>query len=88
MNVQWLAPRYDGGVDIDNYILVLIHDDITLYQTTTTDTVEAITSLNYSTNYTISLIAKNCAGTNATKLTIREGKKSHNIIEYVPNIDI
>ena len=38
--IHWLAPRYDGGVGIDSYILILVHDDIAVCQKTTTDTVD------------------------------------------------
>ena len=74
LRVQWKPPRDDGGVPIDNYTLSLYSDLSILSQTATTDFLELTLTLNYSTNYSITITASNCAGFSSLSFTIAEGK--------------
>ena len=74
VNVQWKTPKFDGGVDIKKYIAVLSNGDDDILEMSTTDTVSDIHHLNYSTNYSFTLIASNCAGNSTIMLTILEGE--------------
>ena len=72
--VQWETPKFDGGVDIKKYTVVLSNGDDVILEMSTNDTVSYIHHLNYSTNYSFTLIASNCAGNSTTMLTIFEGE--------------
>ena len=65
---------FDGGVDIKKYTVVLSNGDDVILAMSTNDTVSDIHHLNYSTNYSFTLIASNCAGNSTTMLTIFEGE--------------
>ena len=74
LKVQWETPKFDGGVDIEKYTVVLSNGDDVILEMFTNDTVSDIHHLNYSTNYSFTLIASNCAGSSTTMMTIFEGE--------------
>ena len=74
LKVQWETPKFDGGVDIKKYTVVLSNGDDVILEMFTNDTVSDIHHLNYSTNYSLTLIASNCAGNSTIMLTILEGE--------------
>ena len=72
--VWWESPQDDGGVEIDNYTLTLYQEDQILFQTIT-ESLEYSFSLNYSTSYSITTTATNCAGTTSpVSLSITKGE--------------
>ena len=73
--VRWERPQHDGGVEIDDYTLSLHQEDHqTVYQTTT-ESLELPLPLHYSTVYSLSITANNCAGTSPpVTVTSMEGK--------------
>ena len=77
LRVQWKPPRDDGGVPIDNYTLSLYSDHSILSQTATTDSLELTLTLNYSTNYSITITASNCAGSSSLSFNIAEGETKY-----------
>ena len=74
LKVQWKTPKFDGGVHIKKYTIVLSNGDDIILEMSTNDTVTDIHDLNYSTNYSFTLIASNCAGNSTIMLTIFEGE--------------
>ena len=74
LRVQWKPPRDDGGVRIDNYTLTLYSGHSILSQTATTDSLELTLTLNYSTNYSITIAASNCAGSSSLSFNIAESE--------------
>ena len=74
LKIQWETPKFDGGVDIKKYTIVLSNSDDIILEMSTSDTMTDIHHLNYSTNYSFTLIASNCAGNSTTVLTILEGE--------------
>ena len=74
VKVQWETPKFDGGVDIKKYTVVLSNGDDVILEMSTNDTVTDIHHLNYSTNYSFTLIASNCAGNSTTMMTIFESE--------------
>ena len=74
VRVQWQTPSDDGGVGVDNYVLSVSGDNY-LLNLNLTSTVMYSLQLNYSTNYSIVVTARNCAGfSNSTSLSVSEGK--------------
>ena len=72
--VWWESPQYDGGVEIDNYTLFLYQEDQIVFQTTN-QSLGLSLSLIYSTNYSITITATNCAGTSSpVSLTSMQGE--------------
>ena len=72
MRVQWQTPSDDGGVGISNYTLTLTSDDDTIEEGTVS--LNYMLSLNYSTNYTVVILANNCFGSShSTALVIIQG---------------
>ena len=75
MRVQWQTPSDDGGVRVDNYVLSASGDNYYLLNLNLTNTVMYSLQLNYSTNYSIVVTARNCAGfSKSTSLNVLEGK--------------
>ena len=74
VRVQWQTPSDDGGVGVDNYVLSVSGDNY-LLNLNLTNTVMYSLQLNYSTNYSIIVTARNCAGfSDSTSLNVLEGK--------------
>ena len=71
LKFQWETPKYDGGVHIT---IVLSNGDDIILEMSTNDTVSDIHHLNYSTNYSFTLIASNCAGNSTTMMTFFESE--------------
>ena len=61
MRVQWQTPSDDGGVGISNYTLTLTSDGGES-RTKTTNMTERVLLFNYTTTYSVSVRASNCAG--------------------------
>ena len=74
LKVQWETPKFDGGVRIKKYTIVLSNGNDVILEMSTNDTVSDIHHLNYSTNYSFTLIASNCVGNSTTMLNIFEGE--------------
>ena len=72
MSVQWQTPSDDGGVGI-SYTLTLTSDDDTTIEEGTVS-LNYMLCLNYSTNYTVVILANNCVGySHSTALAIIQG---------------
>ena len=74
LKLQWETPKFDGGVDIKKYTVALSNGDDVILEMSTNDTVTDIHHLNYSTNYSFTLIASNCAGNSTIMMTFFEGE--------------
>ena len=74
--VQWHTLSDAGGVKVDNYTLILYHDEIIIdILLMNTSIVKHILFLNYFTNYSIEVHASNCIGTgNLILIYIFKGK--------------
>ena len=66
-------PMY-GGIGVSAPSLHRESTDSLILEMFTNDTVSDIHHLNYSTNYSFTLIASNCAGNSTTMMTIIEGE--------------
>ena len=82
MRLQWQYPSDDGGAIIDNYTFKLYHNDALIEILNTSILEYYFVGLNYTTNYSVSISAMNCAGAgNPIMQHIFEGKKD--IILYI-----
>ena len=74
VRVQWQTPSDDGGVGISNYTLTLT-SDVLMIMKTTINTAENIHDLNYNTNYSVAVAARNCVGSSTfTSLDMMQGE--------------
>ena len=58
--IEWTPPTDDGGADVDNYT-VNISPSTQLSANVVTTTNVTVTA-DYNVNYTLSIVATNCAG--------------------------
>ena len=74
VKVQWQTPSVDGGVGVDIYIFTVSGDNY-LLNLNLTNTVIYSLQFNYSTNYSIVVTARNCAGfSKSISLNVLEGR--------------
>ena len=72
--VQWDYPESDGGTPADNYTVSLIGPGAVHNSTTTSFQAMTTFILDYNEEYTVNIVATNCAGTGgAVSLIISEG---------------
>ena len=62
VRLQWLYPSDDGGATIDNYTFKLYQNDALIEILNTSILEYYVVDLNYTTNYSVSISAMNCAG--------------------------
>ena len=76
MRVQWQNPSDDGGVGISNYTLTITSDGRES-RTETTNVTERVLLFNYTTTYSVSVRASNCAGSSTPSSPIHVSQGYH-----------
>ena len=83
VRLQWQYPSDDGGAIIDNYTFKLYQNDALIEILNTSILEYNVVDLNYTTNYSVSISAVNCAGAgNPIMQHIFEGKKIYQTITF------